>query len=45
MPQRKFPGWCCQRCGAPIGYLGRALQALFGPMHKHASGCRYGHAG
>ena len=26
--QNKFPSWCCQKCGEPIGYLGITLQEL-----------------
>lgn len=36
MPEsRRFPTYCCQLCGEPIGYLGRAFEAVFGTLHKH----------
>jgi hypothetical protein len=27
---KKYPSWCCQKCGHTIGYFGRALQYVFG---------------
>ena len=33
----RLPAWCCQQCGEPIGYLGRAVDFLLGyvcgPLH------------
>jgi len=30
-----FPNWCCQKCGEPIGYLGRFVELIFrGHEHK-----------
>lgn len=29
---KKFPSWCCQKCGENIGYVGRFL--LMGLLHK-----------
>lgn len=28
------PAYCCQTCGAEIGYLGRAIQWLGLPIHR-----------
>ncbi|MET3868294.1 hypothetical protein ABIC20_005603 [Methylobacterium radiotolerans] len=28
LPNGRVPASCCQRCGAPIGYLGRAFEAV-----------------
>ncbi len=33
----EYPSWCCPRCGAQIGWLGRALDAIL-PWRLHA--CR-----
>jgi hypothetical protein len=30
---RKHPSWCCQKCGAQIGWLGRFFQLLRVPLH------------
>ena len=27
----KYPSWCCQKCGEPIGWLGRFI---FSFLHK-----------
>lgn len=29
----KYPSWCCQHCGEPIGWLGRAFQILGTSFH------------
>lgn len=29
-----YPGWCCQHCGHPVGYLGRFFEAFLGKMHN-----------
>ena len=26
---RRYPSWCCQRCGAYIGYLGRFMEWVY----------------
>ena len=31
----KFSSDCCQKCGEPIGWLGRAFELVFGRMHAH----------
>jgi hypothetical protein len=30
----EIPGWMCQDCGEPIGYLGRFLQVILWKLHK-----------
>lgn len=32
--QKPYPAWCCDGCGAPIGYLGRFFQWLRLPLHR-----------
>jgi hypothetical protein len=34
MNNRLFPAHCCQQCGEPVGYIGRAVESIFGSMHK-----------
>lgn len=29
--------WRCKKCGAPIGWLGKAVEFLLGPLHR----CRW----
>ncbi len=29
-----YGSWKCQKCGAPIGWLGRFMESLFGSSHK-----------
>jgi len=36
---KKFPSWCCQKCGEHIGWIGRVLTALLPFWHK----CREEH--
>lgn len=33
LPNGRVPASCCQRCSAPIGYLGRAFEAAGVPRH------------
>ena len=30
-----YPSYCCQRCGALIGWLGRILETIPGYPFKH----------
>ena len=30
----KLPSWCCQKCGAPAGWLGRMFCGVLYPHHK-----------
>jgi hypothetical protein len=30
----KYPSWCCQRCGAEIGWIGRAWDFLGIRLHR-----------
>ena len=25
---KRYPSWTCQRCGSPVGWIGRVFQAL-----------------
>ncbi len=29
----KYPNFCCQECGEPIGYIGLFFELIFGTMH------------
>lgn len=31
---RTFPSWCCQKCGEPIGWLGRLFNVFLSKWHK-----------
>ena len=38
-----YPKYCCQRCGAQIGYMGRAFDfILVGPLHQCLDGDQRG---
>jgi hypothetical protein len=37
----KFPSWCCQICGDPVGWLGRIFQFLHVPIHRCDKPGRY----
>ncbi len=40
---RRYPSWCCQECGEPIGWLGRFLELLtIAKWHKCDSKFRVG---
>lgn len=32
---KTFPKYCCQKCGKPIGYLGRFIEWIFCGLIKH----------
>ena len=34
-----WPSYCCQRCGKTIGWLGRAIEAVFGDTHDCMTPC------
>lgn len=36
--RRQYPGYCCPYCGECVGYIGRALDWLFG-VRMH--GCTF----
>lgn len=29
----KYESWQCQKCGHPVGWLGRLMERLFGSFH------------
>lgn len=31
---RRHPRYCCQECGTAVGYIGRVIEAIFGPIHN-----------
>ena len=33
--ERKFPSFCCQKCGKQIGYIGRILEFCYFGLLKH----------
>jgi hypothetical protein len=35
-----WPRWCCQRCGAEIGYLGRLFDRFTRPFGCTLHGCK-----
>lgn len=34
LSDRRYPNWCCQKCGVEIGYVGRVFMALGIVLHN-----------
>lgn len=35
MKGKKYPSYCCQKCGEPIGWLGRIIEWIYCGLIKH----------